>query len=102
MHQDASHICINFIQNGNTALMEACENGHTAVVKALVDNGAGIEKQSKVCALRNARHLCISLAIMVPCMHVHAKSGGTHCSLQSKLPWTERSSGDLTDCQSKC
>ena len=43
---------IIFIQNGNTALMEASENGQTAVVKALVDNGAGIEKQNKVCALR--------------------------------------------------
>ena len=36
-------------QNGNTALMEASENGHTTVVKALVDNGAGIAKQNKVC-----------------------------------------------------
>jgi len=45
-------ISINYIQNGNTALMEASENGHTAVVKVLVDSGVGIEKQNKVCALR--------------------------------------------------
>ena len=57
--------------------MEASENGHTAVVKTLLDNGAGIEKQNKVCALRNARHLCISLAIMVSCMSLPNQEGHT-------------------------
>lgn len=38
----------NFVQNGNTALMEASESGHTAVVKVLVDNGADLEEKNKV------------------------------------------------------
>ena len=38
-------------QNGNTALMEASESGHNAVVKALVDNGADVEEKNKVCVL---------------------------------------------------
>ena len=41
--------CHSFVQNGNTALMEASESGHTAVVKTLLDNGADIEKKNKVC-----------------------------------------------------
>ena len=68
---------MHFIQNGNTALMEASENGHTAVVKALVDNGAGIEKQNKVCALRNARPLGILLAIRVSCISMPNQEGHT-------------------------
>ena len=94
-------ISINFIQNGNTALLEASENGHTAVVKALVDNGAGIEKQNKVCALRVCE-TSLYFTSYNGIMHIHAKSGGAYCSLQSKLPWAERSSGDFGECQSKC
>ena len=41
--------CHSSAQNGNTALMEASESGHTAVVKTLLDNGADIEKKNKVC-----------------------------------------------------
>ena len=41
--------CHSSAQNGNTALMEASESGHTAVVKKLLDNGADIEKKNKVC-----------------------------------------------------
>ena len=41
--------CHSSSQNGNTALMEASESGHTAVVKTLLDNGADIEKKNKVC-----------------------------------------------------
>ena len=37
------------VQNGNTALMEASEGGHNAVVKILVDNGADVEDKNKVC-----------------------------------------------------
>ena len=38
----------NCVQNGNTALMEASESGHTAVVKVLVENGADVEEKNKV------------------------------------------------------
>jgi len=40
-------ICL--VQNGNTALMEASEGGHDAVVKILVNNGADVEDRNKVC-----------------------------------------------------
>lgn len=40
-------------QNGNTALMEASENGHSDVVKTLLENGASIQMQNKVCVLCN-------------------------------------------------
>jgi len=43
------------------------------VVKALVDNGAGVEKQNKVCAFRNARHSCTLLVILLSCISIHAK-----------------------------
>ena len=39
------------------------------MVKALVDNGAGIEKQNKVCALRNARH---RFTFYTGIIHTHA------------------------------
>jgi len=38
-----------FAQNGNTALMEASESGHNAVVKTLVDYGADVVEKNKVC-----------------------------------------------------
>ena len=41
--------CHSSAQNGNTALMEASESGHTAVVKTLLENGADIQKKNKVC-----------------------------------------------------
>ena len=46
-----SNKIICYDQNGNTALMEASESGHNAVVKALVDNGADVEEKNKVCVL---------------------------------------------------
>ena len=42
-------VCYPFsVQNGNTALMEASESGHNAVVKVLVANGADIKEKNKV------------------------------------------------------
>ena len=38
----------NYVQKGNTALIEASESGHSAVVKLLVDNGADVEEKNKV------------------------------------------------------
>ena len=57
-------------QNGNTALMEASENGHTTVVKALVDNGAGIVKQNKVCTFKNTTSLYFTCHNGI--IHIHA------------------------------
>lgn len=47
------------IQNKSkrTALMQACKNGHLAVVEYLVEKGAAIDMQDKV---RNCKYVYVS------------------------------------------
>ena len=51
MWRDVSGMSIiihSSLQDGTSSLMEACDNGHTEVVKILVSAGAHVNDQSKV------------------------------------------------------
>ena len=42
---------MRFLQNGQTPLMYAAQNGHNEVVKILVQHGAGVDMQDVVSIL---------------------------------------------------